>query len=297
MANTRDPSPPLPFGSPQQYKEELANVQARGRVTPVTPAYLDSVGGLRDLLGKKIYSEVSIRGNIGTQAIADDGEAERARMGRARTPFVLTCQEWLSAPYPRYIVASVNPSEVQWRLAQRAAAQKTRVGEIVHYWRDRFRNTYYDEPQLTITFQSGNIMPIRQNPPIKQTVATSTAGQFVTESLNVGVRYVTDESETTPQVPPGLANFYEFIELVDTQKVLDSGDCNYIYIMYNSRLFANMTLAGLFTPEGMSWADSANDPNQVNSWTANFTVYDSFPRLNDRTALLNMFQQAGWGRI
>ena len=31
-------------------------------------------------------------------------------------------------------------------------------------WRDRFRGTYYDEPQLTINFQSGNIMPIRRKP-------------------------------------------------------------------------------------------------------------------------------------
>lgn len=292
MANTRDQAPPLPFGSPAQYKEELANVQARGRVQPVTTDYLDGVRGLRDLLGRQLYSQVAIRGNIGTEAIADYDEADQARMGRARSPFVLTCQEWLSADQPRYIIASVNPSEVQWRLAQRAAAQKTRGGEIVHYWRDRFRNTYYDEPQLTITFQSGNIMPIRQKPPIKQTVTTGSI-----EALNVGVRYVEDTSETTPQVPPGLQNFYEFIELVDTQKVLDSGDVNYVYIMYNSRIFANMTLAGLFTPEGMSWTDAADNPNQVNSWTANFTVYDSFPRLSERTALIRMFQQAGWGRI
>lgn len=290
MSNTRTPTPPLPFGSPAQYKEELANQQARGAVRPVTTDYLDSVSGLRDLLGRQLYSELALRGDIGTEALENRSAIEGST--RVRTPFVLTCQDWLTQTKPRYLLASVNPSEIQWRLPQRAAAQKTRSGEIVHYWRDRFRNTYFDEPQLSITFQSGNIMPIREKPPLKQTVATG-----VGAALNVGVRYVTDTSETTPKVPLGLRNFYEFIELVDTQKILDSGDVNLVYIIYNSRIFPNMTLAGLFTPEGVTWADSASDPNQVNSWSANFTVYDSFPRLNDTAALIRMFELAGWGRV
>lgn len=285
MANTRTPQPPLPFGSPAQYKEELANQRARGLVKPVTPDQLEGVRDLRDLLGTRLYSELSLRGSIGTEDVENRSAVESTRV---RSPFVLTCQDWLTQRQPRYLIAAVNPSEIQWRLPQRAAAQKTRVGEIVHYWRDRFRNTYYDEPQLSITFQSGNIMPIREKPPVKSTVTTS---------IGVATRYRTDTSEVTPQVPPGLRNFYEFIELVDTQKILDSGDVNLVYIIYNSRLFPNMTLAGLFTPEGMSWTDSSSDPNQVSSWSANFTVYDSFPRLNDMAALIKMFEQAGWGRV
>lgn len=284
MANSRTPPPPLPFGSPGQYKETLANQQARG-IKPVTPDTMEGVRDVRDLLGSAIYSELALRGEIGTPPATQQINGDMMRQ-----PFVLTCQEWLEKQ--RYLIAAVNPSEVQWRLPQRAAAQKTRGGEIVHYWRDRFRGTYYDEPQLTITFQSGNIMPIRERPPVK-TYAAETLGTIA----NVGVRYKTDASETTPKVPQGLRNFYEFLELVDTQKILDSGDVNLVYIIYNSRQFPNMTLSGLFTPEGVGWSDSSSDPNQVSSWSANFTVYDSFPRLNEAAAMIKMFEQAGWGRI
>ena len=62
-------------------------------------------------------------------------------------------------------------------------------------------------------------------------------------------------------------------------------------------LAERMTLAGLFTPEGTSWTDSAGDPNQVGGWSATFTVYDSYPRLNDKSGLVRVFEDAGWGRI
>ncbi len=115
------------------------------------------------------------------------------------------------------------------------------------------------------------------------------------------LKKIPDPSETAPVVPEGLNNFYEFLQLVDEQKILNTpgqeGDINFVYIVYNSRIFPNLTLSGLFTPDGVSWTDTADDPNNINSWTANFTVYDSFPRLNDLTGLVKFFKASGFGRI
>jgi hypothetical protein len=291
------------------------------------------------LVGAQIFDKLTVRGEIGYPSPADAASA----VNRVRQPWVLTCQKWIEEA--RYIIAAVNPKDVQWRLPQRSAVQKTRAGEIIHIWKDKFRGTFYDEPQLAITFQSGNIMPIRQNAYVdssdRQVLgridANPTSGlqRDVTSAVNSAIpegvaRDVTgaaetlenrtgkrrgstapqfegstvsrpkrknDPAEREPAVPPGLDNFYEFLSLVDEQKILDGGDINFVYIVYNSRIFPSITLAGLFTPEGVSWTDSSDDPNQVNSWTANFTVYDSFPKLHDLNALTRFFQTAGFGRI
>lgn len=339
MGNSSTPKPPLPFGGstaegPRDFFVERGVFRAEAGVSS-----LASVRDVTSLVGAQIFDELTIRGEIG---LPSSENAETA-VNRVRQPWVLTCQKWIEES--RYIIAAVNPKDVAWRMPQRSAVQKTRVGEILHIWKDKFRDTFYDEPQLTITFQSGNIMPIRQKPYVtsseKQTLgridsnptsglqrditsAVSSAGgdQLINdvtgaaETLNnrTGTRRgstapqfegntVTrpkrknNPEEREPVVPPGLDNFYEFIQLIDEQKILDSGDVNFVYIVYNSRIFPSLTLAGLFTPEGMSWTDSSDDPNQVNSWTANFTVYDSFPKLNDLNALARFFQTAGFGRI
>ena len=54
----------------------------------------------------------------------------------------------------------------------------------------------------------------------------------------------------------------------------------------------------LFTPDGVSWTDSADNPNQVMSWSAQFTVYDSYPKLSQNLeTLIRFFKTAGFGRI
>lgn len=306
MANTKTPRPPLPFGSTADLDQNLTGAPADSNANQNRQ---QTINQLRDLVGDDIKSELTLRGELGaTDKTAASGAGASgfwyAPRGAnfPRNPFILTCQQWIEQQ--RYIIASVNPSDVQWRLPQRAAAQKTRVGEIVHYWRDRFRGTFYDEPQLSINFQSGNIMPIRTLPFVSigqrqqivrkaQRLADGTLHEQE-EVINLPLLGPEDERVT---VPPGLDNFYEFLQLVDEQKILESGDINYCYIIYNSRIFPNMTLAGLFTPEGASWTDSAGDPNQVNGWSATFTVYDSYPRLNDKSGLVRLFEDAGWGRI
>lgn len=300
MANTQTPRPPLPFGSTAEIDQNATGAPTSSNANQDRQ---QTINQLRDLVGDDIKSELALRGDLGaTDRLASSQAGANRTANMPRNPFILTCQQWIEDE--RYIIASVNPSDVQWRLPQRAAAQKTRVGEIVHYWRDRFRGTFYDEPQLSITFQSGNIMPMRTKPLVR----TGQRQQVVrtAQRLADGTRFEQEEVINVPivgpdaedvSVPPGLDNFYEFLQLVDEQKILDNGDINYVYIIYNSRIFPNITLAGLFTPEGVSWADSAGEPNQLNGWSATFTVYDSYPRLNDKSGLVRVFEDAGWGRV
>jgi hypothetical protein len=305
--NTQTPPPPLPFGGPAGLpKASINKAIGVGDLTAFQQA--------ADLVGQRIYDKLTIKGEVG----ANPFDLSLPRMGdsadySARQPFVLTCQRWMELDAPHYLICKVNPGEIQWKMPQRSATQKTRIGEILHIWKDRFRGTFYNEPELTITFQSGNIMPIRQKPLVTskenkrkaQTVLFSDVNdEGVVENQTQWEEVSGPENDTSeefPQVPGGLNNFYEFLALVDEQKIItdgpSKGKINYVYMMYNSRIFPNMTLVGLFTPDGVSWTDAANDPNQITNWTANFTVYDSYPRLNDLSALNTFFQDAGFGRI
>lgn len=203
-----------------------------------------------------------------------------------RNSWVMSTQRWIEGRTSddgrktpiQALVFRCNPSEVQWRMPQRSSEQKTRYGSVLHVWKDRPRNTYFDEPVLTFTFQSGNIMPI----------PTGTNAQL--NGIAGG------DADPGPEVPQGLANFYYFLDLVDDQKILSDGDgfgmTNFVYISYNSPVFPAITLAGLFTPDGVSWNESAADPLNL-TWTASFTVYHTAPEMRG-SDLVRAFRSAGF---
>jgi hypothetical protein len=168
----------------------------------------------------------------------------------------------------RYIYCRVNPAGITWNIPLRSSIEKMRAGEVQHIWKDPIRNTFFDEPRLTISFQSGNILPIQMSPQTMQ-----------------------------PVVPPGLDNFYAFMSLLNEKKIQDNGETNQVYILYNSRIFPSMTLSGMFSPDGLSFSDNASEPNMVNDWSATFTVYHSFPEITDYETLGQTFVAAGFGRI
>lgn len=310
--NTEREAPALPFDS-------ISSTATLGKQLFPEQLLLDrtekgaSVQDISSLVGANVLDTLNIRGAVGS---IDQSFENDSQLDRVRTPWVMTCQKWIEEG--RYIISAVNPKDVSWRMPQRSVIQKTRVGEIVHVWKDRFRGTFYDEPQIAINFQSGNIMPIRQKPFVrgaresKQFAEKRNAnGEIVLEdasSLFFETNKI-DTSESEPRVPPGLFNFYEFLQLVDEQKILQEirgpdgdieqagGDINLVYIMYNSRMFPSITLAGLFTPDGVSWTDSSDSPNEVTNWSANFTIYDSYPRLYDLNTLTTFFKNQGFGRI
>jgi hypothetical protein len=149
-------------------------------------------------------------------------------------------------------------------MTQRSMEQKTKAGTVLHVWNDRDRMTYFNEPVITLNLQAGNILPVR----------------------NIF-------EPSSPVVPDGLNNFYEFMALVDEVKVLDDGRANLCYIDYNSLIFPKIRLWGFFTPNGINFADKSSNPATVNSWTASFTVYKSEPNLGRNIATAN----GGFGQV
>lgn len=169
----------------------------------------------------------------------------------------------------KQIIWYANPKSVDWVMSQRGTESKTKSGTVLHIWRDRLRRTDYDDPKITMTFQTGSIIPGFSN-----ALSPST------------LKGVPDQ-----ELPPGLNDFYKFLELVDASKI-KNGQANLIHILYRSRIFPSMVLAGFFEPQSVvKFSDSSDNPFQVNSWSATFTIYKTVPRLNSWQELANQFKQ------
>lgn len=204
----------------------------------------------------------------------------------ARLPFIITTQYRLEKGVPlwprgsggansdeakqnQFIIFRVNPNQLHITQALRGAEAKTRVGTVYYVWQDPLKRTFFDEPTVGITFNSGNLLPWTW-------LNTVPAGR--TPDL------------TQLPVPPGIETFYRFLALLNEGKAMPDGRPNFIYITINTRKFPQLTLAGWFTPEGVSSVtDSADDPNQL-TWTANFHCRATYPRLYNSGELLSVFK-------
>lgn len=190
--------------------------------------------------------------------MADTTEREQALR---RSPMIITSENW--AANGRYIILWANPSNVQWSFKQRGMEQQTRTGYIQHYWRNSARSTFFDDPELNITFQTGNILPVR-----------------VYESVFNG-------GGSVVSLPPGLLDYYDFFDLLDDKKILSDGRANSIYIVYRSLLYPAITLRGFFKPDaGISITDDSSQPNG-HTWTATFRVRASNPPFYRGSELAN----------
>jgi len=217
------------------------------------------------------------------------GQQDLGERGRNinRTAFVMTCESW--SQEGKYISFWANPSEVSWTIGQRASKQKTKNGSVLHVWRDRERGTFFDEPVLGFTFQTGNIWPIRIPPPDSNTTQESPT---TTSSADLQPNPFPDPAAPSSDweliVPPGLDAFYETMKLMDEEKSLDDGRPNSVYIMFNSPEFPQITLVGFFEPEGLSWTTSP-DSGAVVNWTSTFEVHHTQPEFYDPAALRRAF--------
>jgi hypothetical protein len=207
---------------------------------------------------------------------------ERSR-NISRFSHVMTCESW--SQQGRYISMWVNPADISWQIGQRSSKQKTKAGSVLHVWRDRERGTFFDEPVLSITFQTGNIWPIRLPPPTPRENPFATSPEL---QPNPFPSPDAPNSDWELIVPPGLDMFYETLALIDEQKSLSDGRPNSVYIMANTKVFPQITLVGFFEPDGVSWTESPDDGAMIN-WTANFEVHATQPHFYDPRALRRAF--------
>lgn len=187
-----------------------------------------------------------------------------------RAPWIITCRNWLYRG--TYIPLFVNPSDVQWSIPRRGTVQKTAAGTVRNTWRNRFRNTYFDEFNLNITFQTGSVMP---------------SNAYFDKDLTTYNGLTTAYEQ--PQVPPGLYDFYRFLNLIDQPKLAGAYENRHIIIMH-TRIFPILRLEGFFTEEPVTFAESNKDANQLN-WTATFQVYRTFPRIQSARMLTSVYKE------
>lgn len=198
---------------------------------------------------------------------ADLGERARV-LEEGRVPFILTCQSWQARG--RYIYFWANPNQIEFNFKLRGTTQELKGGTISYQWRsnsvERGGLDFYSEPRLTLTFQTGNCMPVR----------TSNSGELI-------------------RIPPGLMDFYEFLELMNEPMVLDDGTMNYRILFYNSAIFPNMILTGWIPPdEGFGIQESVEAPNKT-SWSCVFIVRKTSPDFKSAAALAYAFKAFSLG--
>lgn len=184
---------------------------------------------------------------------------------------VYKASDFYSQP-DKSIIWTANPRSVTWQINQRGSEAKNKSGTVLHVYHDRLRKTDYDDPKLNLSFQSGSILPSAKNATNPQGAASK------------------DKSE----ISGGLTNFYQFLSLVDQPKIASDGSANLIHILYRSRIFPSMVITGFFDPQVVvQFTDDSQNPNQINSWTANFTVYSTTPAIYDFSELVKRFEAEG----
>jgi hypothetical protein len=206
---------------------------------------------------------------------------ERAFVG-SRIPMAITCTEWLSRQ--KLIVLYVNPNSVAWSMSKRETVTKTAAGAIRNSWPNRYRGTYFDEPMLTITFQTGNIMPgagvpnslFGKRSPVKLIYANGLEG--VANALADRKDDAIAAMLRSPPIPPGLQNFYDFMDLVNQPILTGDNRENRHIIFYRTRVFPRMRIEGFFTGEPTAFTETSDGNANRLQWTANFMVYRTTPR-------------------
>lgn len=183
----------------------------------------------------------------GKPVIVDD-------FGRPRNPF-------------QAIILHINPSEAQFGQGIRGAESKNKSGTVLYTWRDPKRKTFFDEPTVTLTFHTGNMLPF---------------------TYMGGVSNPSSADWAQKPIPRGLANYYRFMEILDDRKILPDGRPNFVYITHSSRLYPKLTLVGFFTPEGVQIQETAQEPNQI-SWSATLNCRFTYPHLSDSRSLIDAY--------
>jgi len=216
-----------------------------------------------------------------TQRIREAGNNSNVEGGRPfifpRSSTVVTCSAW---EYRKLsgIRLYVNPSEVTWNIKRRGTITKTAAGHVRNTWRNRFRYygrpTYYDELEVSFTFQSGNIMPYAG---IDMYDPNASPAQMAEYLANI-------------QPPPGLQNFYEFLSLLDQPQVLGAYENRHI-VIHHSRVFPTIRLEGFFIDSSpVTFTESAENGNEV-IWRATMLVYRTYPMLQSATQLIDMYNK------
>lgn len=224
---------------------------------------------MASLVGSNLTAPLIVPANTGI-----NGQPPPAS-GRDRNPFYITTDAW--SAQGQALAFWINPSETQWKIATRTQIEQIQGGVVHHEWRTtgvtgtQPDDSKFDMPTVNFSFQAGNISQTEYG-------------------------YGADVKTFTP--PPGVGNFYDFLELLDQptmQKV--TGEPNYVHIYYNSNLFPDFWMYGFFSQEGVQWTESADNPNTITGWGASFIIFGSSPSLRNAEEMSSMYNSAWFSRV
>jgi hypothetical protein len=284
-------NPPATTNAPGLTIPTLGSSISQGSVSSLTP--LSAVPGPAGPSLRAIDPNDYLAMNSTLQALSASVAQQIQDGNRGNNPYGVTRRPWVFATFddirkagispndaasgnlfgPNSIMWAANPKSVTWQISQRGSESKNKSGTVLHVYRDRIRQSDYDDPKLNIQFQSGSILP----------------------QLNNATNPSTKPGDTPPDgISYGLNNFYQFLQLVDQPKISSTGDANVIHILYRSRIFPSIVITGFFDPQVVvQFTDDSQNPAQINGWSANFTVYSTTPKLKKFSDLLSMFTKEG----
>lgn len=185
-----------------------------------------------------------------------------------RQPDILTTKSAIRQGL--YIKLFCNPASGNWSFNKRGAFTKTAGGGVHNTWRNRHRGTYFDVFPLALEFQSGNIHP--------------SAGHNV--ELNDLTRAVL--ARNSPRMPPGLDNWYRFLELADSAS-LDGTGANYVILIWHTRTFPNLWVEGFFDDQSITLNEDAYANANMIKWNATLNVVRTVPKLSNYSLMRAMY--------
>jgi hypothetical protein len=221
-------------------------------------------------IGSLLLSFANTQNGIIDQSLVERGSRLGAKSNYV--PMIITTDYRVTSGFDvntasrnrRHLLFWAGPKSVEWNFTQRGSMQQSRTGHIAHFWRDSKRGTFFDNPSINFTFQTGNLMPIRE----------------------------TNSTLFLDPFPPGLLDYYEFFSLLDEQKILSDGRPNYVNIIYHSLLYPTILLRGFFEPEtAMTVREEAGKPASI-EWNATFRLKESNPVFSESSKLVAAWQDA-----
>lgn len=222
------------------------------------------------------------------QARGDPGDAPASNDLNVRAPYfgsfaegvlptpprwIVTSDQWLQQVGPVALSLNSGPSQAAWSFGLRADEEPNQGGRA-RYAQARPDPTtsggltWFDNPKVTLSFQSGNLLPI-----------------------------YTDGGRIAKVLPPGLEDYYRFLSLVNQSPVIESGpnqgQKNFLWCFYTSRVYPSMLLKG-YVQEVINVTESADpNPNTI-TWDVALSVWYADPAPWDFDATSQAYGNVMW---
>jgi hypothetical protein len=239
-----------------------------------------------------------------------------------RDPWIISCESWMDAG--KYIALTINPEQLDFNIPLRVAKDAGNNCGYMYIWRRRRTRSLNNTMQVSFNLSSGNIFPqfdlstkeqyalaqqyTGMTPPSEEMAADHRHGQREYMQASVGGLY-------SAKVPIGVQNLYAMLALANEWRVRKSGvvkqvensyedarkvqqqTANRIVMGISTLVFPRLLLYGWFTPDGIQFSMSADNPGE---FTMSFTLqvvattptlgFDAWRQLTD-SYNTNMFKQ------